>query len=287
MKKISILFLAFILVFSASSCGIRKEESVSVKETDTYSEFEIDTADIKKKDSFSEDGFSLSVADISYEDVVTKINLEIENNREEKITVATTDLSINDLMCNDAMIINMRPMSKNDAYIEISNEWLAKMNIKTISDIEFVVKVFDERSEEILKSDILKIKTDAPWTYRQKYENDGVEIYSAGKIKLFACGVEKSELSGDSELVFYVENKTKSTISIMSEEVSVNGKPIEPLFVMTVGSDKKCVDSMLFYEKDLKDAEINEIEKVEVKFKAFDESLKTVFETEIIEIPVK
>ena len=206
MKKISILFLTFILILSASSCGVRKEESVSVKETDLYSEFEIDTAEIKKKDSFSKDGFSLSVADISYEDVVTKINLALENNREEKITVATTDLSINGLMCNDAMILDMRPMSKNDSYIEISNEWLGKMNITTISDIEFVVKVFDERNEEILKSDILKIKTDAPWTYRQKYASGGFEIYKSGGVALFARGVEKSELSGDSELVFYAEN---------------------------------------------------------------------------------
>ena len=286
MKKASMLFITLILIFSVSSCGIKREESVSVKNADLYSEYKIVETEIKKKDDFSQEGFSLTVTDISYEDVVTKINLKLENNKEEKITVITTDLSVNGLMCNDSLILSMRPMSKNEAFVEISNEWFGEMNITAITDIEFVVKVFDERNEEILKSDILKIKTDAPWTYRQKYEKDGFEIYKKGGISLFAREVKKSELSGDYELVFFAENKTNSTISVMSEEVFVNGKPIEPLFVMTVGKDKKCVDSMLFYEQDLKDAEIKEIKTVKASFKAFDESLKTVFETGVIEIPV-
>ena len=287
MKKIWILVLTFILIVTASSCGIRKEESVSVKDADLYSEYKIDTAEIKEKDDFSKDGFSLSVSDISYEDVVTKINLKVKNNKDKEITVATTDLSVNGLMCNDSVILTMRPMSKNDTCIEISNEWFSDMNITTITDIEFVVKIFDEKNEEILKSDVIKVKTDAPWTYRQKYDKDGFLVYKGNGISLFAREVKKSELSGDYELVFFAENKSKSTISIMSEEVLVNGKAIEPLFVMTVGEDKKCIDSMLFYEKDLNDAEIKEIKTVKAKFKAFDESLKTVFETEIIEIPVK
>lgn len=286
MKKLSALFLMFILILSVSSCGIKKEESVSVKDADLYSEFKIDTAEIKDKDEFSQDGFSASVTDISYEDVVTKINLKLENNKEQKITVTTTDLSVNGLMCNDSAIVEMRPMSKNESYIEISNEWFYDMNITTISDIEFVIKVFDERNEEILKSDVLKIKTDAPWTYRQKYEKDGFEIYKSGGVSLFVRQLEKSELSGDYELVFFAENNTKSTISIMSEEVLVNGISVEPLFVMTVGENKKSVDSMLFYKSNLEEAKIEKIKTVKAKFKAFDESLKTVFETDFIEIPI-
>ena len=286
MKRTLVVFLTLILIVLSSSCGIKKEESVSVKDTDLYSEYKIDTAEIKEKDEFSKEGFSLSVSDISYEDVVTKINLKVKNNKDEEITVTTTDLSVNGLMCNESVILKMRPMSKIETCIEISNEWFKNVNVTTIADIEFVVKVFDEKNEEILTSDVLKIKTDAPWTYRQKYDKNGVSVYKENDITLLAREVKKSELSGDYELVFFAENKSKSTISIMSEEVYVNGKPIEPLFVMTIANGKKCVDSMLFYEKDLKGAEIKEIKTVKAKFKAFDETLKTVFETELLEIPV-
>ena len=41
---------------------------------------------------------------------------------------------------------------------------------------------------------------------------------------------------------------------------------------------------MLFYEKDLKDAQVEEIKTVKAKFKAFDETLKTVFETTKIQL---
>lgn len=286
MKRTLVVFLTLILIVLSSSCGIKKEESVSVKDTDLYSEYKIDTAEIKEKDEFSKEGFSLSVSDISYEDVVTKINLKVKNNKDEEITVTTTDLSVNGLMCNESVILKMRPMSKIETCIEISNEWFKNVNVTTIADIEFVVKVFDEKNEEILTSDVLKIETNAPWTYKQKYDKDGFLVYKGNGISLFAREVKKSELSNDYELVFFAENKSKSTISIMSEEVNVNGKAIEPLFVMTVGEDKKCIDSMLFYEKDLKGAEIKEIKTVKSKFKAFDETLKTVFETELLEIPV-
>ena len=88
------------------------------------------------------------------------------------------------------------------------------------------------------------------------------------------------------EIVFYAENNTDSAISIMSGNVSVNGKSIEPLFVMSVGAGKKAVDTMVFYDKDLKELEIGEIQTVEAKFKAFNENLETVFETDAVKVPI-
>ena len=48
MKRTLVVFLTLILIVLSSSCGIKKEESVSVKDTDLYSEYKIDTAEIKK-----------------------------------------------------------------------------------------------------------------------------------------------------------------------------------------------------------------------------------------------
>ncbi len=287
MKKAVVLFLIFNLIMTLCACGIKKEESVTVKDADLYSEYKIDQTAISEKDDFSKDGVVVAVGDITYEDVVTKINLNIENNREEKITVIATELSVNGLMCNDSLMVSMEPSSKSDNFIEISNQWFGEMNIETISDIEFVIKAFNEKDEEILKSDTLKIKTDASWTYKQEYDEGGHIIYKDNDITLSAREVKKSKLSEDYELVFFAENNTKGPISIMSEEVSVNGKAIEPLFVMTIGAGKKCVDSMLFYKADLDELEIKEIKKVKASFKAFDGNLKTVFEIKGVEVPIK
>ena len=156
----------------------------------------------------------------------------------------------------------------------------------TIKEIEFIIKVYNKKDEEVAQSEILRIKTDAPWTYKQKYSEEGYVVYEKDGITLSVLEMKKSQLSNDMELVFYAENKTDKAISVMCSDVSINGTPIDPLFVISVGAKKKAVDSMLFYEKDLTQLKITDIKFVRASFKAFDESLATVFETDIIEVPI-
>lgn len=285
-RKIMIFVLCSVMVLSLAACGTKKEESVSIKDADIYSEYKIEESAVKEKQDFSQDGITVTVGDITYEDVTTKINMHVKNAREETVTVSTANLSINGLMSNDTMLLTLDAKTEKDSYIQISNEWFGQMNIETIKIIEFVIKVFDEKNDEIMKSDVLTIKTDAPWTYRQKYDDEGVVLYDDNGITLAVREVQKSALSNDMELVFYAENKTNKAISIMCDDVSVNGTPIEPLFVITVGAKKKAVDSMLFYENDMTEGKITEFKNVKASFKAFDENLETVFETEILEVPI-
>lgn len=286
LKKIIMFVLSGLLILSVSACGT-KEESVSVKDADIYKDYKIEETKITDKEDFSSDGVSVTVGEITYEDVTTKIKMHIKNDRKEKITVTTAELSVNGLMSADTMIVTLEKGEEKDSYIQISNQWFGEMNIKTIKDIEFLIKVYDEKDNEITKSDLLRIKTDAPWTYKQKYNDEGYKIYKEKDITISVMGLKKSALSNDMELVFYIENKTEKSLSVMCSDVTVNGANIEPLFVMSVGPEKKAVDSMLFYEKDLTECKISEIKTVKASFKAFDENLETVFKTDIIEIPVK
>ncbi len=286
LKRMALFALVGLLVLSLCGCGA-KEESVSVKDADVYSEYKIEETKISDKQDFSAEDVSVTVGEITYEDVTTKINLKVKNDRDEVVTVTTANLSINGLMSTDAMIVTLEPDEERDSYIQISNQWFGEMNIETIKEIEFIIKVYNEKDEELAQSEILHIKTDAPWTYKQKYNEEGYVVYEKGGITLSVLEMKKSQLSNDMELVFYVENKTNKAISIMSSDVSVNGAPIEPLFVISVGAKKKAVDSMLFYEKDLTQLKITAIKFVRASFRAFDENLATVFETDIIEVPIK
>lgn len=285
-KKIMLFVFTGVLMLSMCACGA-KEETVSIKDADIYSEYKIKETRITDKQDFSAENVSVTIGEITYEDVTTKINLGVKNDREHAITVTTANLSINGLMSTEAMILTLAAGEEKDSYIQISNQWFGEMNIETIKEIEFVIKVYDESNDEIAKSDILRIKTDAPWSYKQKYMEEGYVIYDEKEITLSVVEMKKSKLSNDKELVFYVENKTDKAISIMSSDVAVNGTPVEPLFVISVGAKKKAVDSMLFYEKDLNDLGITDIKFVRAAFKAFDENLATVFETDIVEVPIK
>ena len=285
-KKFVLIVLACIIGLSVCACGA-KEESVSVKESDIYSEYKIKESKIKDKQDFSEENVSVTVGEISYENVTTKINMHVKNGREETITVTTADLSVNDLMSTEAMILMLSAGEEKDSYIQISNQWFGEMNIETIENVEFLVKVYDVENNEIAKSEVLRIKTDAPWTYNQKYREDGYTIYDHKGITISVLEMKKSDMSNDTELVLYAQNITDKAISIMCSDVSVNGTPVEPLFVMSVGARKKAIDSMLFYESDLEKLKITDIKFIRASFKAFNENLETVFETDIIEVPVK
>ncbi|MBQ3118737.1 MAG: hypothetical protein IJC10_03125 [Clostridia bacterium] len=285
-KKFVLIVLAGIITLSVCACGA-KEESVSVKESDIYSEYKIKETKIADKQEFSAENVSVTLGEISYENVTTKINMNIKNDREETVTVSTADLSINGLMSTEAMILTLSAGEEKDSYIQISNQWLGEMNIETIKNIEFLIKVYDEQNNEIAKSEVLRIKTDAPWTYKQKYRDDGYKIYDHKGITISVLEMKKSALSNDTELVLYAQNNTDKAISVMCSDVSVNGTPVEPLFVMSIGAKKKAVDSMLFYESDLEQLKITDVKIIRASFKAFNENLETVFETDIIEVPVK
>lgn len=289
MKRIAYICmtLAALCIFSACGKGEdQAQESVVKKTAEQYEGFRLEENSVSDANSFEQDGVSASVTGISYEEVVTKINLHIKNDTEENLRVMSANVSVNGMMTTDYLDCEMPAKSEKDGAIEISNEWFGEMGIAQITDVEFVLKTYNSLNDEIMQSDVIRVKTDAPWSYRQKYDDSGFEIYNAGGMKLSARSLQKSKLSNDTEIVFYAENNTDSTVSIMSQNVAVNGTEIEPLFVITVGAGKKAVDTMVFYEADLTEKQITDIKEVSASFKAFNEELETVFETELLNVPI-
>ena len=294
-KKIMLFILCFSLAFSCVSCSKKKsdegqmknKESVSVKESELYSNFNLNESSITKASDFSKDGVTANLTGITYEDVTTKINFHLKNETDQKVKVVTADFSVNGLMCTDAMMCDVEAKSEKDSFILISNEWFAELNIETIKNIDYTIRVLDEQNNEIIRSGVITASTNAPKEYNQKYDEEGFIIYNQDGIVFTAREVKKSKLSNDMELSFYVENNTDCSFSISASDVSVNGTPIDPTFVITVGANKKAVDSMLFHEADLTAGGIGEFKTVNASFKAFDDNLATVFETDNVEIAVK
>ena len=289
MKKISCIcmILAGILAFSA--CGKPKtsvQESVVKKEAPQTESFQPEKTQITKKDDFSKDGLSATVTGIAYEEGTTNIQIHVKNDLDENINVITTALSVNGMMSNDSMFISVPAKSEADGVVAIGNSWLGDMDIRQIVEVEFVLKAFNDMNDEILASDVLHFETDAPASYEQNYDDGGFEIYNDKGIRILARALQKSRLSNDMELVFYAENDTDSTISVMSQDVSVNGVAVEPLFVLTVGAGKKAVDTMVFYDAELQEKQIAEFQTITASFKAFNEDLETIFETEPLQVPV-
>lgn len=293
-KKIVLILLCVFFAFACVSCSknsgaddMKNKESVSVKESELYSNFNLNKSAIEKVSVFSKDNITVELIGITFEDVTTKIDFNLRNDTDKKIKVVTADFSVNEYMCTDAMMCEVEPKTKKSSYIEISNEWFAELNIDTITNMDYTIRILDEQNDEIVRSGVLSATTDALKDYKQKYDEQGFIIYNQNGIVFTARELKKSKLSNDVELSFYVENNTDHSFSISASDVSVNGTPIDPTFVITVGAGKKAIDSMLFAEADLTKGRIKEFKSVNASFKAFNDNLETVFETQKIEIPVK
>lgn len=285
-KRFFLIFICFILVFSFVSCGNKTndEESVIVKETENSKDYTLDESHIAKKITFTEDGIKITIEDILYDEIVTWLKFTVENNTEKAIKILTTDLSINDIMCNYSLLTYVEPKSTKTDFLEISNEWFYDLDIRTIKDIELTVRILDENSEEIKKSDPLKVLTDASKKYVQQYKKEGSVIYEKDNVLIISQGIKKSKLSDDTELGLFIENNTDKHFSVMLDEVLANDKVIAPTFIVSVGAKKVAVDSILFSKEALSIANIEKITNLKLSFKAINQSSEMVFKTETIEI---
>ncbi len=288
-KKVVVMVLSFVLLLFCSACGnkVKNKESVSVKDTENSGKYTLNATSLSDEVTFEKDGIKVTLTDVLYEDVTTKIMFLLNNKTDENVKILATDLAINGLMSTDYLTADLKSRSEKEAYIKISNEWLYEQKIGAIKEIEYVVRVLDETSDEKFRSEILKAKTKAPASFNQQYDDDGFVVFDKKDVTFLARELKKSKLSNDSELEFYVENNTDTQFTIIAQNVKVNGRDIEPTFLITVGAKKKAVDSMLFEEAELKKIKAEKIETVEASFKAFSDTLETVFETESIQIPVK
>ena len=288
-KKTILITICSILLLFSTSCGnkVANEETVIVKESDNLTDYSLNKTALNESVEFSKDGISVTLDGILYEDLVTWFGFTIKNDTQKPIKVLVTDLSINGIMCTDSMLADIEQKSDKTEYLEISNEWFYDFSIKTIKELEFTIRILDENSNEIMRSDVLKATTDAPKSYVQQYPKDGFPVFNENGAVILSKSLKKSKLSNDLELGFYIENNTESHFSIMHKEVYVNDKPFLPTFIVSVGAGKIAVDSMLFSEKDLKDAKIEDVTSVKVSFKAIDLSSNIIFETDVLDIPVK
>ncbi len=293
MKKrifLCMMLSAVLLICACGSKHISKNnsgETVVKKDSKAQEGFKLKKCEMINEAGFEKDGMKVNVTGLSYEEQETKINLTVQNDTDAPLVVITANLSINGFMSTESFFSEIPAKStKEDAAICISNSWLKEMDITQITQAEFIVKVYDHNNNELMKSDVLLVKTDASKSYEQEYDESGFVICEDKGIRLLVRSLQKSTLSNDMEITLYAENDTDSTVSIMARDVTVNGIEIKPQFVMTVGPKKKAVDTMVFFDADLKEHAILNIESVNASFKAYNENLEAVLETEILRIPL-
>ena len=284
-NSMKVLFTVLLCLVFASCGKAPKEESVTQKEyTSLYTLVETKPENTL---NFSAENVNVEVSDIVYGDGVTRLKVKIKNDSKEKHNVMIDDLSVNGFMTADTLYERVGINEEKETFLEIGNDWFSEFSIKQIDEISLRFHIMREDALPLANSDLLTVKTDAKDAEPTDYEHNGTEIYSENDIKIFACDIKKSETSSDTELGFYSENNGDVGFSVIADEVYVNGKSIEPVFVMRVSAGKKAYDTMLFTEKNLTKNEISDFESIKMSFKIYTDEPDVFYKTELYDIPIK
>jgi len=286
-KKTFLIIISFVLFLTFSSCSrTQNEDSVFVKESDESFDYRLDEAKLLNTAKFSNDDISITLDNILYEDLVTWFSFNVKSNSEKPLKILVTDLSVNGIMYQNSLLEEIDVKASKNVYFEISNDWFFEFLIETIKELEFTVRILDENSEEIASSKILTATTDAPKKYIQQYNKSGTPVFEKDGALILSQGLNKSKMSDDFELVFYMENNTDSHFSVIADEIYINEKSVLSSFIVSVGANKKATESMLFTQKELKDLKIEEITSVKALFRAIDKKSNIVFKTDLLDIPL-
>lgn len=102
-------------------------------------------------------------------------------------------------------------------------------------------------------------------------------------IVITAKGLEKNGLFG-ANLKLLIENNSDKDVTVQARDSSVNGYMVETMISETVAAGKKSNDEITFLSADLEACGIEEIADMEFSFHIFGDGLKTILDSEKIQI---
>ena len=299
-----ILLIIVLLMFSLliTSCSSSDEsEKVAVDKTNMESETpnsdsqednesKIDDPEqvvVEEQILFDQDEIRITLKSLKDDGMFgPSLQVLVENDSQQPITVQTRDSSVNDLMIETMFSCDVVPGKKANDSITFMSSDLKNSGITTIQNIEFEFHVFNSDTwDGILDSDTIIIKTSADQSYVQYYDDSGVLILDENGIKMVMKKVNSSDSFWGADVYVYIENNSGDDITIQTRDVSINGFMVSPIFSSEIVAGKKAYDTITFFESDLLDNDITSIDNMELSFHIFEsKSWDTVLDTQMIEV---
>ncbi|MCK5128654.1 MAG: hypothetical protein KAQ68_02285 [Clostridiales bacterium] len=216
-----------------------------------------------------------------------EIEVFIENNSEINITVDAKNMTVNGYMHETFFSSDVSAGKKANDTITLSTTELELCGIVDICDIELSFSITDEDWDEIFDTEIMTIKTSLSESCEQVVNDSGEVLFEENGVKIVYQGLYEDSYFGTG-YVLYLENNTEDTITVWARNTSVNGFMISPYFSYDIAPWKRAVSSLTFFEDDLEENNITEVNEIELNFHIFKtESWDTVVDTELITIAVK
>ena len=216
----------------------------------------------------------------------TELQLLIENNSSQGVTVQARNANVNGYMVSTMMSADVAAGKKANDSLTFETSGLKECGIETIATMEFSFHIFNTESwDDIADTEVIKVDTSAAGSYTQTYDDSGEVLVDADGVKIVGKGLSADGSFWGPGVILYIENNTEKDITVQVRDVSVNGFMVDSSMSEDVVAGKKALSAVQFFSTDLESNSITDITDVELYFHIFELStMDTVFDSDVITI---
>ena len=216
-----------------------------------------------------------------------EINVLIENDTDQSVTLQTLNVSINGIMYSPVFFCEVAAGKKSNEVISFYQSDLDSYGITSIQSIELTVEAMDSSSwETLVTGDVITLTTDAP-RETQALDDSGIPALDQNGLQIVVRGVNTDDGLWGPEVMLYLSNQTGRDITVQADDFSVNGYMITPILSCNVIDGKVAYSTIYLDAEELEKNGIDQIDTIECTFVVCDPNTwDTIFESGPVTIQI-
>ena len=309
MKRFLAMMIAAMMIMSLAACGgaqssdtpkpldtpVVEQSDLSTEETDEknyvdLSTFEFDVAEevyVDENGNFQQglekdsdgavlvSGSGVKITAKTLTDSETNeakiIALEVENKSGGDLIVQAPLGTINGYMTRTSLSVEVADNSEAEGTFKFTDKQLALLGIDTAVDMEIAFRIFSpETYENYIDTPMIRISTPLSDGYEYTYDDSGMVLHNENDVVIVSKGMDREDDILNTRLLFYIENKRDTSVTLQVKSVVVNGYEVAAAFSSEVFSGLHAVEAMPFIGSELPDNGIEKIKNAEIVFEIID-----------------
>lgn len=254
MNRILCLLLAIGLLLSLCACS--QEKDTEIPEDITFkSQTLLDTEQCR---------FAVTqIQETSLDGCI--MTIEVENRTDMALTIAVEQASVNGCMCNPYFSNYVEAGQTVTEQVVFSREHLDGYGITAVTQIEFIFTAYDEDTYEAIYIEepctLYPRGKDAAHYEKRKSKDTDIVLMDNEKCTVIVTGHDAQSFWGY-DVYVYIQNKTDEALMFTTQEAALNDVVCDPFWTTTVSPGKCSNSTMYWFDNDLADAGITDVESI-------------------------
>ena len=282
MKKWMAFALVLAMLLSFAACGGISELETDVGDLSSLAEGSVlEKADKVQQPDFPE---TVIVDDENCTVKVTAIDANnmwgytlkvfLENKTDLNLMFSLNQVSVNDYMCDPFWATTVIPGMKANEEISFSTEEFKKIGITDVTDITFLLRVYDEDNwdaEDLIEDmfTIYPLGEAADKAYSREAQSGDLVLFDTENCTMIITGYDPNNAWGYTVNAFLV-NKTDKALMFSVGDAAVNGFMCDPYWAKEVAAGKMSYAEISWSETAFEENSITEVEKLTLPINVYD-----------------